>query len=125
MIERGMRVAPRQQLMAEPGQPTTADLSVADAAMQVIDAAERVVVDRIDLMRFDLRQRADRAAREAALLAVGAALIVLAAVALLAAGVVWLAQFVSLQASLASVAALTAVLGGIAVAAARRVQGGS
>ncbi len=97
--------------------------SLLDSVIRIFEAGQRVILDRLDLARFDLGEVATRALRGAALVAVGAVLLCGAWFTLIGGAVVWLQAYVSLPASLALVAAGSAALGAVAIAAGiRRAQ---
>jgi hypothetical protein len=92
------------------------DASMVDTLRRVFEAGQQVVLDRLDLMRWDASQFTGRAARGAAFLAIAGALLAGACVLVLAAIVVWLQRVVSLPISLLIVAGSVALLGNIALA---------
>lgn len=94
----------------------TSEPSLVDSVIRIFEAGQRVVLDRLDLARFDLSQLATRASRGTALVAVGALLLTGAWFTLLGGAVVWLEQYRSLPVSLAAVAVVSAALGGAAIA---------
>lgn len=96
--------------------PSPPEPSLVDSVVRVFEAGQSVVIDRVDLLRFDLRDLASRTLGGAALIAVGAFLLAGAWATLMAAVVVWLQQYLSPFASLAAVAAATAGLGAGAIA---------
>lgn len=97
-------------------QPSPSEPRLVDSVVRALEAGQRVVLDRVDLLRFDLRQQAGRTLSGALLVAVGAFLVAAAWVAGMGAVVVWLQQYLVLYASLAVVAAATAVVGAAAMA---------
>lgn len=101
-----------------PGRMTTRseDPSLADAVVRVLESGQRIVLDRVDLARFDLAQLAARVLRGAVLIGVGAVLLAGAWFAAMAGVVVWLYQSMSL--TLASSLALVGALSGLAGTAA-------
>ena len=96
--------------------PSPSEPSLVDSVVHVLEAGQRVVLDRVDLLRFDLSQLATRTLGGAVLIAVGAFLLTGAWFTLVGAVVVWLHQYLSLSASLAVVAATTAGFGAGAIA---------
>ena len=97
-------------------QPPPSEPPLVDSVVRALEAGQRLVLDRVDLLRFDLRQLASRALSGALLVAVGAFLLAGAWVTWMGAVVVWLQQYLSLGASLAAVAAATAGFGAGAIA---------
>lgn len=97
-------------------QPPPSEPPLVDSVVRALEAGQRVVLDRVDLLRFDLRQLASRTLSGALLVAVGAFLMAAAWVTWMGAVVVWLQQYLSLGASLAAVAAATTGFGAGAVA---------
>jgi len=96
--------------------PSPSEPSLVDSVVHVLETGQRVVIDRIDLLRFDLSQLASRTLGGAVLIAVGAFLLAGAWFALMGAVVVWLQQYLPLSASLAAVATATAGFGAGAIA---------
>jgi len=94
---------------------TDQERSLIESVIAVVDSGQRLLVDRLELMRWELHDSANRTARGVLLMAVGAALLGLAYVTLLIGAVFWLRQYLPLPASLALAAALTATLGGVAI----------
>jgi hypothetical protein len=90
--------------------------SLVESVLRVVEAGHRLVLDRIDLARFDLGQLAARTLRGTVLIAAGAFLLSGAWFALMAGAIVWLHQFLSLAVSLVIVAVITAALGAGAIA---------
>jgi Putative Actinobacterial Holin-X, holin superfamily III len=90
--------------------------SFVDAVLRVIEAGQRLVLDRIDLARLDVARLASRAVRGTALVAIGAVLIVGGWFATLALAVLCLRPYLSPTASLAILAAATIVAGGASMA---------
>lgn len=101
------------------GREASREPSIVDALLRVFESGQRIVVDRVDLARYDLAQIAVGALRGTALIGVGAVLLAGAWFALMAGLVVWLHQvmLLSLPVSLALVGGLNAVVGGLAIAA--------
>ena len=97
-------------------QPSSSEPELVDSVVRALEAGQRVVLDRVDLLRFDLRQLASRTLSGALLIVTGAFLLAAAWVTGMAAAVVWLQQYLSLCASLAAVAAATAGVGAGAIA---------
>jgi len=95
--------------------PSPTEPSLVDSVVQVLEAGQRVVLDRVDLLRFDLSQLAARTLGGAVLIGVGAFLLAGAWFISMGAVVVWLQQYLSLSASLAAVAAATAGVGAGAI----------
>ena len=106
-------------------QPAQPEPSVVDAMVRVVESAQRLLADRVDLVRFELRQFAQRAARGAMLMTIGAFLMGGAWLALMGGAVAWLQQFFSLPMSLVTVATATAGLGGAAMAVGARFAHGN
>jgi hypothetical protein len=94
--------------------------SVGDALIHLLESGQRLVLDRIDLARFDLRELADRTVRAAALAVTGGVLLAGGWFMAMASAAVWLRQYLPLAASLAVVAVASAVLGAAAIAVALR-----
>jgi len=90
--------------------------SLLESLVRVLEAGQRIVLDRIDLARFDVSQVARRMLRAAGLLAIGAILLAGGWFTLMAGGVCWLQQYLSLPVSLVLAATLTAGLGAAALA---------
>jgi hypothetical protein len=90
--------------------------SLVDAVIHVFEAGQRVVLDRLDLARFDVDRFAAQVLRGAALIAVGSVLLSGAWFALMAGVVVWLQPSLSLAASLTATAAITTIAGSITIA---------
>ncbi len=97
--------------------PGARDPSISDALVRVFEAGQRIVLDRVDLARFDLAQIATRTLRGAVLVAVGALLIAGAWFALITGAVLWLHIYLTLPASILIVVGASAALGMAAVAA--------
>ena len=97
--------------------------SLADALIQLVEVAQRVVLDRVDLARFDLAQIATRMLRAAALVAVGAVCLAGAWFALLAGAVVWALDYMPLFSALALAALVSVAAGAAAIAAGVRRAG--
>jgi hypothetical protein len=95
--------------------PSPSEPSLVESVIHVLEAGQRVVVDRVDLLRADLSQAASRALSSATLIAVGAFLLAGAWFTLMGAAVVGLQQYLSLFASLTAVAAVTGGLGAGAI----------
>jgi hypothetical protein len=105
---------------------TPSEPSLLASIIRLFEAGQRVVLDRLDLAYFDLAQLATRTLRGAALIAIGAVLLTGAWFTVMGGAVVWLQQYMSLAASLALVAATSAVLGGGALAVGlRRARAGA
>ena len=96
--------------------PPLSEPSLVDSVIRVLEAGQRLVLDRVDLLRFDLSQLAARTLGGAVLIGVGAFLLAGAWFMSMGAVVVWLQQYLSLSASLAAVAAATAGVGAGAIA---------
>ena len=90
--------------------------SVVDSIIRVLEAGQRIIIDRIDLARFDLGNGASRALYGAAFAIIGAALLTTGWIALLAALVIWLQDSMSLPASLLVGAGVSAGAGAGAIA---------
>ena len=99
--------------MVEPD-PTPTEPPLVDSVLRAVEAAQQLVLDRIDLVRFDLQQFAQRTMRGVMLVALGVFLLACAWLTLMAATAAWLRGFLPLPTSLAVVAAFTA---GLAVTA--------
>jgi len=91
--------------------------SVVDSLVRVIEAGQRLLVDRLDLARFDLGKIVTRSLRGAAFIAGGAVLLTGACFALIGGAIMWLHQSMdlSLAASCLIVAAATAVVGAVII----------
>jgi hypothetical protein len=96
--------------------PPPSEPSLVDSLVRVVETGQRVVLDRVDLLRFDLSQLVSRTLGGAVLIAVGAFLLAGAWFTFMGAMVVWLQQYLSLFASLAAVATATACFGAGAIA---------
>lgn len=107
--------------MAVETKPAPSEPSVGDALIHLFESGQRLVLDRIDLARFDLRELAGRTVRDAALAVTGGVLLAGAWFLAMASAVVWLRQYLPLALSLAMVAGASAVLGAGAIALALRV----
>jgi Putative Actinobacterial Holin-X, holin superfamily III len=94
-----------------PSEPT-----LADAVIHVFEAGQRMVLDRIDLARFDLNHLAGRTLRSAVLACAGSVLLAGAWFTAMGGAVVWLQSYLSLAGSLAAAALLSAGVGASAVA---------
>jgi hypothetical protein len=106
--------------MAVDSSPAPSEPSVGDALIHLFESGQRLVLDRIDLARFDLRELAGRTVRGAALAVIGGVLLAGGWFMAMASAVVWLRQYLPLAASLAIVAVVSAVLGATAIAVALR-----
>lgn len=93
-----------------------AEPSIADSLVRLVEAVQRVITDRIELIRLDLGQAAAGAARGLALFAAGGVFLGASWIVLLLAGAVWLEQYIVFPAALLLVALLSAALGVVAVA---------
>lgn len=91
--------------------PPPSEPSLVDSVVRVVEAGQHLVLDRVDLLRFDLSELARRTLGGTALIGVGAFLLAGAWCTFMGAVVVWLQQYLPLSASLAAVAAATAGLG--------------
>lgn len=89
--------------------------SVGDAVIHVFEAGQRMVLDRIDLARFDLDQLAGRTLRSAALACSGTLLLAGAWFTAMGGAVVWLQSYLSLAGSLAVAALFSAGVGASAI----------
>jgi hypothetical protein len=85
--------------------------SVLPALVDVVEAGQRVLLDRIELLRLDFRQAVDRGINAGIVFACGAVLLVAAWLASMAALVLYLNRWITPEASLAAVALATAVVG--------------
>lgn len=106
--------------------PTSAanEPSLVDAVVHVFEVGQRLVLDRVDLARFDLSRLAGRTLRGAALIVTGAVLLAGAWFTAMGGVTIWLQQYLSLVASLVLVAGLSAGLGVGAIAIGiRRARG--
>jgi Putative Actinobacterial Holin-X, holin superfamily III len=100
--------------------------SLLDSIVRTFEAGQRVVLDRIELAYFDLKQLATKTLHGAVLIAIGAVLLCGAWFALVVGAVAWLQQYLTLPASVLIVAGLTAVAGGASLALGiRRAQRGA
>jgi len=95
--------------------------SLGDSLVRVVEAGQRVVLDRIDLARLDVSQAARRLLSVAGLLGIGVMLITGAWFLLMTGAVCWLQPQLSLPLSFVVAAAITVVVGGatLAIGAAR------
>jgi hypothetical protein len=101
--------------MAEPN-AAPAEPSLVTSIIHVVEAGHRVVLDRLDLVRYDLAETGTRTLRGAALIGVGAVLLAGSWFALMAGAVIWLQTFMSLAISTAIVGGASALVGAIALA---------
>ncbi|MGH7788071.1 MAG: phage holin family protein [Candidatus Binatia bacterium] len=99
------------------GRQAPRDPSIVDALLRVFESGQRIVLDRVDLARYDLAQLAAGALRGTALIAGGAVLVASAWFTLMAGVVVWAHQSLSLVASLALVGGINGLLGVLAIMA--------
>jgi hypothetical protein len=90
--------------------------SLSDSLIRVLEVGQRVLLDRIDLARFDVSQAARRLLSGVALLAIGAMLLTGGWFMLMGGVVSWLQLRLSLPVSLVLAAVLTAALGAGALA---------
>jgi hypothetical protein len=98
--------------------------SIVEAIGRVVDAGQRVLVNRFDLVRLDVTEVATRTLHSAVVLVLGALVLGVAWVSFSAALVVWLRAYVTLAGSLALVGCGNAVAGGLLVVlGARRASG--
>lgn len=100
--------------MLEP-HPPPSESSVIDAVVRIVDAGQRLVLARLDLLRLDVNDLANRSLRSAVLVAVGAFLLAAAWCALMGAAAAWLRGYLPLPLSLAVVAMVTAGVGMAAI----------
>ena len=99
------------------------EASPSGAVERAVDAAQRIVVVRMELLRLEAQQALIRLLQDAGLLALGGVLALIGWCALMGWGVVLLRDRVSLPAGLASMALLNAVLAAVLVGfAVRRTQ---
>jgi len=96
--------------------PSAPEPSLTESVVRVVEAGHRLVLDRIDLARFDLAQLAARILRGTALIAAGTFLLAGSWFAVMGGAVVWLDPYLPLAASLFIVGLGTAALGAGAVA---------
>jgi hypothetical protein len=89
--------------------------SLVDALTRVVDAGQRVLVDRFDLARLDVQRVASRGLRSMAWLLVGAFVVCAGWLALCGAAVSVLGAYVTLPASLALVGLVNLAAGGTLV----------
>jgi hypothetical protein len=100
--------------------------SLLESIVRAFEAGQRVVLDRIELASFDLKQLATRTLHGAVLIALGALLLSGAWFALMIGVVALLQEYVGLGASIVIVAGGTAVAGGLALGiGVRRAQRGA
>jgi len=90
--------------------------SLGDAVIHVFEAGQRIVLDRIDLARFDLSHLVGRTVRSAALALAGTLLLTGAWFTALGSAVIWLQPYLSLGAGLLAAALLSAAVGASAIA---------
>jgi hypothetical protein len=90
--------------------------SLVDSLVRVVEAGQRIVLDRIDLARFDVSRAARRLLSAAALLGMGTMLVTGGWFLLMGGAVCWLQPQLSLPLSFVVVAALTIVVGSAALA---------
>lgn len=100
--------------MLEP-YPPRPEPSVIDAVVRVVDAGQRLVLARVDLLRADFNELASRSLRSAALVGLGAFMLAAAWCALMAAAAAWLRNYLPLPMSLLVVALATAAVGAAAI----------
>jgi uncharacterized membrane protein YqjE len=99
------------------------EASPSGAVERAVDATQRIVVDRMELLRLEAQQALTRLLQDTGLLALGGVLALVGWCALMGWGVVLLRERVSLPAGLASIAVLNAVLATVLVGfAVRRMQ---
>jgi len=97
--------------------------SLVESIIRLIEAGHRLVLDRIDLIRYDLGQLASRTLRGAALIAIGVVLVAGAWCALMTGVVLWLSPFLTLPGSVLVVSLFTSAAGaGMVAAGIRRAQ---
>jgi hypothetical protein len=96
---------------------TRTEPGISDSIIRLFEAGQRVVLDRVDLARFDLAQLAATSLRAAAFVGVGAVVLSGAWFAVLAAAVIWAAPYVSLPAALAGAGLASLVAGALLIAA--------
>jgi hypothetical protein len=101
----------------------THEPSIIDAVLRVIEASQRLVLDRVDLARLDVARLASHAMRGAVLVAVGAVLIAGAWFAALGVIVLWLRPYLSPTGSLAIIAVATLIAGAASVSSGVRRAG--
>ena len=93
------------------------------AVERAVDAAQRIVVERMELLRLEAQQALTRLLQNAGLLALGGVLALIAWCALMGWGVMLLRERVSLPAGLVSMALLNTVLATVLVGfTVRRMQ---
>lgn len=90
---------------------------MSDAVRRLADAGQRMVRDRIELARLDAATIAGRTVRGVVMIAAGAVLLSGAWFALMTGAVLFLDRYLPLAASVAIVAAVTALIGGVLIAA--------
>ena len=90
--------------------------SLVEAIGRVVDAGQRVLVDRFDLARMDVQRIASRGLRSVAWLVVGAFAVSAGWLAFSAAAVVVLRAYLVLPASLAIVGVINVAAGGLLIA---------
>ena len=100
------------------------EASAGGAVERAVDAAQRIVVERMELLRLEAQQALTRLLQDAGLLALGGVLVLIGWCALMGWGVVLLRdRGVSLPAGLASIALLNTALATVLVGfAVRRMQ---
>ena len=109
---------------ADPSASAASEPSLIDALIHVFEVGQRLVLDRIDLTRFDLNQVTERVLRGVVLIVTGSVLLAGACFTALGGVVVWLQQYVSLVVSLAVVTGVSAGIGAGAIAIGiRRARG--
>jgi len=105
--------------------PPEHEPSLVESVVHVVEAGQRLLVDRLDLARFDLGQVVSRTMRGVAFVAAGAVLLTGACFALMGGAVMWLHQGLdlSLAASCLIVGAVAGGFGaGVVVLGVRRTQ---
>jgi hypothetical protein len=102
---------------------SSSEPSLVESIIRLIDAGHRLVLDRIDLVRYDLGELANRTLRGAALIGIGVVLLAGAWCALMTGAVLWLTPLLSLPGSVVVVALFTSVAGaGMVAVGIRRAQ---
>jgi hypothetical protein len=112
----GDRPHHRAAPLARPGR----EPSISDAFIRLFEAGQRVVLDRLDLARYDLALLAKQTLSAAALVAVGAVCLTGAWFAVLAAAVVWALNYMTLPAALALAGLASLAAGALLIAAGLR-----
>jgi hypothetical protein len=116
---------PTRAMIETAATPPEREPSLVESVVHVIEAGQRLLLDRLDLARFDLGQLVNRTMRGVAFIAAGTVLLTGACFALMGGAVMWLHQ--GLDFSLAASCVIVAVVAGgvgasVVVVGMRRTQ---